>query len=247
MKKLLFMTLLILFIARSTAWANNIDVATEITWANIHYQNKQYNEAINIYDRLVAEGYANGHLYYNLGNAHFRLGETGHAIYNYLKAKTLIPRDKDLDANLKSAFQETTDHLEEKHANNILFFWLNDFNFQESIQALVIINLIFWISLAGWIYFRTGFWDLARKTMLCLLILAAITAVAKYHANTRSIYGVVLAKTADIQSTPEPDNVTLFQLHEGAVVSITEKKDDWYKIELPDEKKGWIKKESIGI
>lgn len=245
MKKLFFMTALILLIAQNTVWANNIDVATEITQANIHYQNKQYNEAIKIYDRLLAGGYANGHLYYNLGNAHFRLGETGQAIYNYLQAKTLIPRDKDLDANLKSAFQETTDHLEEKNANNILFIWLSDFNLQESIQALAMINLIFWIALAGWIYFRTGFWDLARKTLLCLLVLAALTAVAKYHANTHSITGVVLAKTADIKSTPEPDNVTLFQLHEGAVVSIIEKKDDWYKIELPDEKKGWIKKEAL--
>lgn len=246
MRKFLLMIAWALLITQDIAWANSADPATEITQANIHYQNKQYIEAIKIYEQLIAEGNKNGHLYYNLGNAHFRLGEIGPAIHCYIKAKTLIPRDKDLDANLKSAILETIDQLEGKQANNIFPLWLNDFNLQEIIRALVIINLLFWTALTGWNYFRTGFYDLARKTLLSLLILATIASAAKYYSDTHNIAGVILAKSVDIKSTPESDNVTLFQLHEGAVISIIEKREDWYKIELPEDKAGWIKKESIG-
>ena len=244
MKKIIF--IIALSIAPMYAWGNNSDPATEIIQGNINYHEKQYDSAVKIYERLIAEGYTNGHLYYNLGNAYFRLGQIGPDIHNYLKAKSLLPRDKDLDANLKSAFQETIDRLEGKQAGNIFLIWLENFNFLETLQILALANLLFWLSLTGWICFRSRLWDLGHKTTLALLILAITSASAKYYTETNNVSGVVLAKTADIKSTPEPDNVTLFQLHEGAVVSITGRKDDWYKIELPDDKKGWVKNASVG-
>lgn len=220
------------------------DFTAQIAQANIHYQNKDYQAAANIYENLIDEGYKNGHLYYNLGNTYFRMGQMGPAILNYLKAKSLIPRDKDLDANIRTAYQETVDHLEAKQ-NNWLS-WLEDFSWNELIQFLIVTNLFFWLAMTGRLFFSTGFFDLARKTMLALLLLAIVSIGARYYLNTHSLTGVVLEKTVDVKSNPGSDTVTLFQLHEGATAGILEKKDDWYKIELPDNKMGWVRKKTIG-
>ena len=40
-----------------------------------------YQQAIAGYEQLVAAGIHNAKLYYNLGNAYFRLNDLGHAIY----------------------------------------------------------------------------------------------------------------------------------------------------------------------
>ncbi len=241
--KYLIPVVLFLFLG-SICLAAGEESTTQIVQANIHYQNKEYQAAAKIYEHLIDEGYKNGHLYYNLGNTYFRLGQMGPAILNYLKAKSLIPRDKDLDANLKTAYQETIDHLEAKQ--NDWLFWVEDFSRNELIQFLIITNLLFWLAMTGRLFFNTGFFDFARKTLLGLLILATVTVGARYYLDTHSLTGVVLEKTVDVKSNPVSDTITLFQLHEGAVADILEKKDNWYKIELPDDKRGWVRKEAIG-
>jgi tetratricopeptide (TPR) repeat protein len=240
-------TLILTLAFASVCLADNTDFATEITQANIHYTNKQYQEAVKAYEELINKGYKSGHLYYNLGNAYYRLGRMGPAILNYLRAKPLIPRDKDLEANLKSSYMETIDHLEEKPSKNIFLFWLDDVNEIEAIEALVGASLLFWLTMAFQLFFKTGFCRLARNATLCLLLAAIISLGAKHYGTMNHQTCVVLANTVDVKSSPGADGVTLFQLHEGAVASIAERKDDWYQIELPDDKKGWIKKDSVGV
>ena len=62
-----------------------------------------YRESADLLESIVADGYRNGAVYYNLGNAYFRAGEYGRAILNYRKAKPYRPRDPYLSANLAQA------------------------------------------------------------------------------------------------------------------------------------------------
>ena len=62
--------------------------------ANADYEQGQYQRAIEKYEQIVPL-FRNGIVYYNLGNAYFRLEERGKAIVNYERAKRLMPRDKD--------------------------------------------------------------------------------------------------------------------------------------------------------
>ena len=59
--------------------------------------------------------------------------------------------------------------------------------------------------------------------------------------------GVVLAEEIAVKSAQGENNVTLFQLHEGAVVSIIDRKNGWVQIELNDGKKGWAQENFIGV
>lgn len=64
-----------------------------------------YRGSAQILESILADGFRNGAVYYNLGNAYFRAGEYGRAILNYRKAIPYRPRDPYLAANLDQALQ----------------------------------------------------------------------------------------------------------------------------------------------
>ena len=64
-----------------------------------------YRESAALLESLLVDGFRNGAVYYNLGNAYFRAGEYGRSIAAYRKAKLYRPRDPYLDANLRQCFR----------------------------------------------------------------------------------------------------------------------------------------------
>src|SRR5206468_976205 len=68
--------------------------------ANALYGEERHPEAAAEYEKILAAGYESGNLYFNLGNAWFRAGDTGRAILEYERARRLLPRDPDTRANL---------------------------------------------------------------------------------------------------------------------------------------------------
>ncbi|MFQ5672400.1 MAG: SH3 domain-containing protein [Nitrospinales bacterium] len=223
-------------------------ILPQVARANDLYLNKKYREAADLYERLIDRGFENGYLYYNLGNAYFRLHRPGRAILNYSRAKKLIPRFEDLDANLRYVARQTEDKIIETRPpflKNIIF-WLDDFSPREYALAILAVNGLFWLTLMAWLYFGTSALGLARNVLLAVLLVTTVSAGARFYTDSRYPSGVVLEKQIDVKSAQGTDNVTLFQLHEGAVVNIRDEAEGWYKIELLDGKKGWAPKNGVG-
>lgn len=63
----------------------------------------EFRESAKVLESILADGFCNGAVYYNLGNACYRAGDFGRAILNYRKAKLYRPRDPLLEANLRQA------------------------------------------------------------------------------------------------------------------------------------------------
>ena len=63
----------------------------------------EFRESAKLLETLLLDGYCNGAVYYNLGNAYFRAGDFGRSILNYRKAKPYRPSDSLLEANLQQA------------------------------------------------------------------------------------------------------------------------------------------------
>src|SRR5271166_3461726 len=89
-----------------------------------------YRQSATILESLLADGYRNGAVYYNLGNAYFRAGEYGRAIAAFRKAKPYRPRDPYLDANLRQALAIAPGRLSEPATpwwRHVLFWsgWLS--------------------------------------------------------------------------------------------------------------------------
>lgn len=229
--------------------ADENTLLSKVTEANAFYEKRQYQEAAGIYRALIDQGLENGYLYYNLGNTYFRLGMLGPAILNFVKASRFIPRDESLRANLAYAIQKTPDQLNPPSPGVLgtLFFWIGDFNTVEHLNALRVVNVLFWSALCIWFVRRTGFWDTTRKILMALFLIFILSTGVKLYVDSQVTTGVLLAKEIDVKSAKGAGNVTLFQLHEGAIVSILQTKDGWYEIEIEDGKRGWAQKEFIGI
>jgi tetratricopeptide (TPR) repeat protein len=228
----------------ATTWSQ---VSTQINQANQLYNQNQFREAGEIYERVIAGGSVNGHLYYNLGNTYFRMGNLPKAILNYVKAQNLLPRDEDVKANLEYAVRQTVDLLDGRkpHALESVLFWVGDLNWNEHKVALFWINLVFWIVLAVRLRLQSPSTQSARNIMLALLLLALVSTGFRWHQETRRSFGVILPQKINVHSGWNATTVILYQLHQGALVSISQEKENWLEIELPNGKKGWVSRSSI--
>src|SRR5438045_7104192 len=68
--------------------------------ANEAYSAGRFQEAVEGYQSLASSGQWSANLFYNLGNAWFRLGNFGEAILNYERALALDPHHPEAAANL---------------------------------------------------------------------------------------------------------------------------------------------------
>tara|TARA_B100000686_G_C16699123_1_gene922305 strand:+ start:682 stop:1428 length:747 start_codon:yes stop_codon:yes gene_type:complete len=219
----------------------------EIIRANSLYSDKQYAKSVQAYEALVQDGVRNGYLFYNLGNAYIRMGKTGPAILNYVRAKNLIPRDENLAANLKFAIQQTRDKIEVPSlgALNTLFFWVKDFSFNELVFFSICLNFTFWVVLILWMYFP--YLKVARNTFLFILMLSFVSIGVKVKNESDLKLGVILSEEVEVKSGRSLDTITLFQLHEGALVKVIGKHNGWLEVRLNDKQKGWVPQSSLGI
>ena len=67
------------------------------------YNENDFERAIDEWRTCVDEGIVNADLYYNLGNAYYRSGKLGFAIFYYKSALRLHPSDDDIQHNLISS------------------------------------------------------------------------------------------------------------------------------------------------
>ena len=54
-----------------------------------------------------------------------------------------------------------------------------------------------------------------------------------------------MAEEIEIKSGQGNTNITLFQLHKGALVRILGEENGWYEIQLSDKKSGWAPQKTI--
>ena len=71
--------------------------------ANKSYQQENYMEALEFYQKIEKSDLQSAALYFNMGNIYYKTNQVAPAIYYYEKALKLAPNDKDIQFNLKFA------------------------------------------------------------------------------------------------------------------------------------------------
>ena len=248
MNKFIINFVVLIFILFQSPLVYAKDFMREIARANELYANNSYQEAAKVYESISQAGLKNGYLYYNLGNTYIRLGKIGSAILNYIRAQKLIPRDENLQANLNFAIQQTRDKipLPEQSTLSTLFFWVSDLSLSENLKIAFLVNVFFWSALIAWFYFRSKTFKLIRNISFYMLLLAIISVTVKSHLETGYKTGVVIANKVSVKSGLDSSNTTLFELHEGAFVKITEERNNWVEIRLNQKQKGWVPVGTLG-
>src|ERR1700749_222701 len=80
---------------------------------NQQYAKGQYKQAVKSYQEALSGDYQSATVYFNLGNAYYKLDDVPSALLYYEKAHKLNPADEDINFNIRMTNLKTTDKLEQ--------------------------------------------------------------------------------------------------------------------------------------
>lgn len=211
-----------------------------------------YRAAVIRFERIVEEGgIQNGKLFYNIGNAYFRLDDLGRAILNYRRAGQFLTGDANLAQNLRYARSRRIDQIEEKQETQVLqtlLFWHYDLLPPTRSALFAGFFAAFWV-LAS---LRLFFTDRVPKALLAacggvaLLFLGSLVleAASASHGGGVILAEQVIARKGDGDTYDPSFNEPL---HAGTEFSLLENRGEWYQVELADGQRCWIPATAAGL
>ena len=221
-KQITLTLLAFLFVAVSLHAA---DRDAELRSAEKAYADGNYPAAAEQYEALIKNYGDAAEVYYNLGNAYYKLGRIAPAILNYERALVMNPGDGDTRFNLEMARQRTADRIEPADG----FFGRAYRSVQHllSVDGWAAVGLICFVAFAGCL-------------VLFFTVMANVFAWGERQDLIVRDTAVVFTPTVTIKSSPDRSGTDLFILHEGTKVTIKNTLGEWYEIRLGDGKEGWI-------
>ncbi len=197
-------------------------------------------------ERIIRAGKVqNGKLYYDIGNAYFRMGDLGRAILYYRRAERYRPHDPNLLQNLKYARSRRLDRIEEQQKTKVLktlLFWHYDLSARTRSLIFAGGSLLFWVGLTVRIFASKWIprWALACVGLIGLLFLASL--IFEGFFADRQQEGVILAENVLARKGDGETYQPSFKdpLHAGTEFRVLEERNTWYHITLRDGRRCWI-------
>lgn len=247
MKKIILM-LCVCFAWAVEGWPETLtrdEARARFVQAGIAYKDGRYAEAADLYEGVLTKGWESGPLYYNLANSYFRQADLGRAILNYERARRRIPRDHDLEANYRYALSLT------KNNRSATGVWrrtvdhaTGSFSADELAGTLAGLGIVLGMVHLWALYFS---WPRRRKAVvlagpLVVLVIVLSVSVLKFYAAADL---AVVLTDSDGRFEPRDEATTYFELHAGGRVRIVKEYGAWVKVQRPDGKTGWVKREDV--
>ena len=241
----------IAIIFSSLSFAQNDTLFEE---ANALYNSENYHEALDRYKAIVEAGEHSAALYFNIGNAHYKLNHIAPSIYYYEKALLLKPNDSEIKNNLAFARNMTLDAIDtvpEVGFSGLFNKWASYFHYEVWAKITVGLALLFVVLFIAYYFsYSTAKKRLAFITSLTCLILACVALSLTFHGENlvdKNQPAIVFAKESQIKSEPNLRSTEAFKLHEGTKVQVLDTVNNWKKIKISDGKTGWVMSEDIKL
>jgi hypothetical protein len=239
---------------------------------NAAYEAGDYHAAIDRYMEVANAGIVHRDLYYNLGNAYFKLTDMGHAVLWYERALELDPRNDDIRANLGVVRAMLRDQqLVQAHGGvrGALMGWHRKLSAGESVAVACVFYALFTLAALCLIFrrsrvirsfYRIASWvspgrlfglgmegdvllGMAMSAVLALVFAgSAFAKVRESRVHTRS---VVVSEEVAVFSGPSKDSTIQFKIHEGTIVSVRDGREGWVRVDLPGDLSGWVELSTV--
>ena len=250
MQKKLFLAFLAFFFVMGLSAQNEVlfNRATEV------YNEGDYNKAIDYYKQILENGKHSPELYFNLGNAHYKLNKIGPSIYYYEKALLLKPNDREILNNLRYAQNMRLDAIE---------------TMPKTLAERLYDQTANWLTADGWAYLATFFsalfvlaylvyyfFQTAHKkrmafisslAFLVLGVFALVFAYLQYQKSMADNPAIIFSKEVRVLSEPNKRSQEVFALHEGTKVNVIDSFDEWRKVKIADGQIGWLSSEDLKV
>lgn len=219
----------------------------------ISARKQAFNESLQLYQELEQEYhpiFGDGKLYYNIGNTYFQLEEYPWAVFNYLRAQMLRPRDEKVISNLVIA-QEKLSLEKTTYASSAfskIFFFHSYLSLPERLQVFFFLSLLA-LGFTSAVLWFTNPW--LKRAMWVTLLFAGVflssIAYTQYFSSVRA----VLIQSSDLyrDAGTQYAKVGDTPLAAGMQVEVIDSLPDgkWVKIVTPKGDPGYVPYEAIRL
>ena len=220
--------------------------------ANTAYNSGNYEDAVELYQKILNTDMESVPVYYNMGNAYYKMHEYPKAIYYYEKALKLDPSNEDARTNLEIANLAIVDKIEPVPQSFIVRWW-------RSLRAMCSSDRWAWWSVAAFalllvcafMFFRSRRIGLRKLgffmglIFLVVFALSVVFAAQLRHSATTQDQAIIMSPTVTVKSSPAEASVDLFVLHEGTKVTIMESSNGWNKVRIANGSIGWLEADKM--
>jgi tetratricopeptide (TPR) repeat protein len=219
---------------------------------NEAYLRGDHVAAVAAYEELDRQGFTSGDLFFNLGDAYFRKGALGSAIWAFERAVALNPDDEDarynLDQSRKLAARRAQDRIEGEDREPFWIRVVTGLNPGTQTWMFAGLYLAFFVVLA---FRRSVRSDLRPAFGAATAVLAAgalLTGALLFGRIQldRVPFGVVLPDSVAVKEASDANTRTSFDVHAGLRVRIVERDQSWLRIRLGNGLEGWVRAADVG-
>jgi tetratricopeptide (TPR) repeat protein len=222
--------------------------------ANALYNAGKYTEAIDTYESILNSDVHSTELYFNLGNANYKLNNIAPSIYYYEKALLLSPDDKDIENNLGFAKNMTIDAIDKvpkvgfsRLINNLVNTFSTDIWAKIAVVGVILFVLLFLMYHFSYTTYRKRIAFVTSVISLFVACFSVAMAFQKEDLVKKDNPAIVFVQESRGKSEANQTSEEVFRLHEGTKVQVLESYEDWKKIQLSDNSIGWIPSEDIKL
>ncbi|HKX60809.1 MAG TPA: SH3 domain-containing protein [Verrucomicrobiae bacterium] len=220
--------------------------------ANKLYEQGRYADAAGGYQKLIEAGAVSPTLFFNLGNAYFKAGESGRSIAAYRQAERLAPRDPNIQFNLNFARKRVASG--EPPAGPFLARIIGALTLNEWTALAV---GAFWAAflLLAIGELRASFRDTGRRYAILAILAAVVFGAGVAGAARERLHpsdGVIAVPEAVVRSGPLDEAKVLHQFRDGTEVKLLDRKQigngiTWFQIRNSAGYSGWIKDDQLAV
>lgn len=228
------------------------------------YEAKDYAKAVECFEQIVALEQTSADLYYNLGNAWFKLGqhdetmrpfaggELGRAVLNYRRALHLNPAMDDARYNLDIAVEYTND-TEPLPESFIVRLWHtlrdgaspNSWAVASIVAFVLMLAFVLLYLLISSIVVRKLAFSFA-VVLFASFILCMTFALSSCRAMEQHDMAVIVCNdTAPVHASPDSASKILREPSQGVTVELLRTHDTWVEVRMMDGEKGWIRRSAV--
>jgi tetratricopeptide (TPR) repeat protein len=211
------------------------------------YESGDFVRAARAFESVAGSGVINGGLFYNIGNAHLKAGDTGRAILWYERAARLLPGDPDLEFNLKHARGLAKDRSDggPNMVARIVFFWRYIMSARAVRLCAVLFGAAFWIALAAWRMTSRRELRAAAVASGAIGLIFLFTALYNYYDSASGGTAVILPDEVIVRSGVSDDSTEMFRLHSGAIVRVVDRQAGHSKVMFSRDRIGWMRSSDV--
>lgn len=249
MKYLRIITFVLTLLAANLAHSEESNNEKLLKKSEQAYAAGNYDSTLVFLENLTEQGYQSFALFYNMGNAHYKLGNIPEAILHYEKAKKLKPNEDDLNYNLQLANAQITDNVKELPDNRLITFIAGALKTDSWATLSIVAFFLFLIGLILFFYLPAPRQkSIFLSSSIVSLVVAFVLFLLAFQRNSnldKIQEAVIMTASVTVTSAPTEIGKKLFVIHEGLKVEIKEEQGNFAKIKLADGNVGWVEKGTL--